>query len=355
VILVFPAFLLYTLIQAISGISVSPGATIRHAALFAGCAAVLLAARRAVLLLRRRAWLAALPLLIVGVAQAAIGIRQHSFGDDEIHVRGTFHNRNHFAGFLEMALPLAAGWVVVFARRVDPRAGGGVRAALGAGACAAAALVIVLGIVYSLSRAAFGAAVVGMVALGTGLLPRRVRLPGAVVLAATVVLGLAWLAPALLFDRFGRLAGETQRVWLWRETVEMIRERPLVGWGFGAYGTALVARRGPLPDFPDVYAHNDYLQLAAELGVVGLLLLGAATLPAARDVLRAAAGDRDRNRTVLALACLAGMAALATHSLVDFQLYVPANLLSFAWLAGTACGVSASLPETASAASTASR
>jgi O-antigen ligase len=90
----------------------------------------------------------------------------------------------------------------------------------------------------------------------------------------------------------------------------------------------------------DTHAHNDYLELLAEAGVIGFALC---LLLAARPVataLRASLRGEPSPDSDVALACVASLAAILAHSLVDFNLRIPANGMVFFWLLGMcrACG-----------------
>jgi O-antigen ligase len=82
------------------------------------------------------------------------------------------------------------------------------------------------------------------------------------------------------------------------------------------------------------FAHNDYLQYLIELGIVGFLPLIAATAGIIWPIVTQAWFQRRMDRRFLLIGCSAGILALAAHSAVDFNLYVPANMLVFAWIAG---------------------
>jgi O-antigen ligase len=85
------------------------------------------------------------------------------------------------------------------------------------------------------------------------------------------------------------------------------------------------------------YAHNDYLQFFAELGaagfVIGLVLLGSIARRAARTT------DDTSGIRWVGLACLGSLTAIAVHSAMDFNLYVPANAAILAWICGLATGL----------------
>lgn len=111
----------------------------------------------------------------------------------------------------------------------------------------------------------------------------------------------------------------------------MIREHLVTGVGMGGYETAFLRFRNVAPMNTVDYAHNDYLQYLAELGLVGFLLaLGVL----GRCLYRMGLG-LERSRLVAA--------AMGVHSLFDFNLYIPANALVLAWILGMA--TAPALPE----------
>ena len=78
------------------------------------------------------------------------------------------------------------------------------------------------------------------------------------------------------------------------------------------------------------YAYNDYLQVLAETGVAGLAFAAALAALALVRALRCAPAS------YLALASAGALAAIAVHSLADFNLYIPANARVAAGVAGIA-------------------
>lgn len=120
-----------------------------------------------------------------------------------------------------------------------------------------------------------------------------------------------------------------------RDTWHMIRERPWFGWGVGAYEIVFPLFAGSELRGPDhrpvrvQFAHDDWLQLTAESGIVGLAVL---------VVSAAACGAGGWRRSRLpGRWVLGGCALIALYAWVDFPLYNPAVLIVWACLLSTAC------------------
>ncbi len=179
----------------------------------------------------------------------------------------------------------------------------------------------------------------------------------AAVAAAAAVLLLA-LAPPALIERFERLSGEIRnadRTQLWRESLALAADYPLSGCGLGAYETCFAPYKRSAPAYRDDFAHNDYLQLGAELGLPALAAALCAVGSLLRSGLRAALAEPSFERAVWAVAGLASLAALAVHSLFDFNLYVPANALAFAAVCGLLAAVGSPNPKESKEAEVAGR
>lgn len=263
---------------------------------------------------------------------------------------GPFVNRNHFAAFANLLIPIALGLALRAAsrlrRRIGPRAN--LRRRLVAlqapeGAAAVYALVpplaLVAALVASGSRGGLIAFVGGLASLFV--LRRRLR-PAIFVPLALLGLALTWYGSERVITRFR--AAETEasgRTLIWRDALRHVPGYWLGGSGLNTFATAVsrttlwTLPRGATP-WREPYetsvaqaprqgyralvgtplltwnsaAHNDYLQVLVESGVPGLLL-ALATLLA---MLWRARGDPW---------VLAGLAAVALHSLVDFPLQIP--------------------------------
>jgi hypothetical protein len=256
---------------------------------------------------------------------------------------GPFINRNHFATWIVMALPLCLGYLAArsgsrpdesghratrsrLAHAIDPRT------AWLMTACAT----MVLALLLSLSRSgalALGVSAALTIALCRRHLDRR-RRRGLLIAAGVIgVLGLAWAdIPALRERVAGAQAGLANRVTIWRETMPVVRAFWLTGTGAGTYQQAMFVyqRSGRTVYFNQ--AHNHYLQVAAEGGVLIVAAVGLAIavfLHAARR--RLAGGPAGLLWIRIGAAC--GLTAVALQSLWETGLVMPANAAMAALLA----------------------
>jgi O-antigen ligase len=279
---------------------------------------------------------------------ALIGVGQNFIGK-ALWQRGTFGpfvNRNHFAGYLEMGIGLGGAMIAARSIRLETLA-----------FYACAVLVLVAGLVLSASRG-------GLVALGAEILflavfaltsrrhEEEARSRNLVRAAAIGGLGLATvLVAVLVVGSEGLVANFAQaqdtatqellnnerfsRADIWRATAEMIRDHPFLGVGLGAYQIAYTRYDLSSGTQRVEQAHNDYLQIVADAGVLGGLLALVFIILLFRRGL-ASVATSDRRRRAIALGALTGCFAIAVHSLVDFNLQITANAQMFLALAALA-------------------
>ncbi len=171
--------------------------------------------------------------------------------------------------------------------------------------------------------------------------------------AATVVLMLALFvsAPVALLERLEKqdthepLTADV-RLRIWRETLPMAADYRIFGSGLGTYESVFQKYRASAPEYLVDFAHNDYLQLLAELGIIGFAIAGATGLVILVLVVRAVGSGPTTANRLMAVACAASLLALMLDSSVDFDFYIPANAMLAAWIAGvgTAVGISRTQP-----------
>jgi len=340
---------------AVSGwrpVSVSPDAT--RAALLAGIpllAVFLLASLAALSQLRLMAW----AVVAVAFAQVALGLLQVAGGQHSPLFFGvltygppvgTFANRNHFGNYLAMAL-VAYVWLAYEATRHG--AASRQRGAFGrphrAAVWAFGGLVLVVGLLMSRSRGAalFGLpvalAALGVVSLRITGRSRGLRL--AVPLALLLVVG----SVALIgFDAVtSRLSGDqlASSAGFRSELARTSLAGALVFWplgsGWGTYDLAYQRfQPASIAGYPN-HAHHDYVEMLFEGGIVFVVAAAAlAWLVAkrARRLVQLVRRDHRLDRDAMAAAvCGLGLLGFLLHSLVEFNMRIPANAMLATWLA----------------------
>ena len=268
---------------------------------------------------------------------------------------GSFVNRDHFAGCMEMLLPMAAvaayrqrgrDWVEFLPWAAPPALG-------------VAAMVLAAsrgGLMALTAEAASGLAILAYLQRRRGERARRLERQErrsrwqALGVAGGMTLGLVLLLGSQRLQR--RLEDTTafgpsleQRAALNASTLAMFDARPLTGWGLGTWAYVYPAYARFDDGVTYAYAHNDYLQLLAETGLIGALLAALFWAIWAGEFLRRLrrwppallpTGLRAPPAVPMAVAAAMGCMGLLVHSWVDFNLHIPANLLLFFALAALA-------------------
>ena len=331
---------------AFAPLTISPGTTAEFLLRMIGYTLTFLAIRQiAWRSWERRSWAPAILPIAVALTQAALGLWQHAGG---ARVAGSYLNNNHFAGLLEMALPISIAYALaMFSERFD-RPSPTLNAVKACVALAVAAVLLVV-LLYSQSKSGLVAALCGLFVMGAlpmaSLLRGWKRVGAVACLAGVVLLAFVFLTPDASIGGFsGAVSIESGRnlegrLPIWGNTLHLIRAYPLFGSGLGTFETAFIKYQTAVIDRSFEFAHNDYLQLIAELGVVGFLILAGVMAGIFFKAIRAATGP-DRQTRYLGLGCVGAMTAILVHSITDFNMYHPANAMFLAWISG----IAASLP-----------
>lgn len=288
--------------------------------------------------------------LLVCAAQAGFGAVQWQWAPDRIYGQvseflttpfGSYVNHNHFAGLLGMGVALAFGVAVAVARR----AGGPTPTSLGLFGLGLGLLAAHLA---SRSRGGLLSLVGGLtglvllLSLAPSRRQKRAR-PRLTIglLAVTGIFAFGLLAiPAgtrghlATLLRGGPDSSGQYRQDVARDTLRLALGHPFLGSGLGAYADAFPRLKQAHGEVRTTHAESDVLEFLAEGGVIGLGLagwLGAAVWAGLRDRLL---NGRDPAKKGLALAAAAACLTLGIHSLLDFNLRLPANALVFASLLG---------------------
>ena len=337
-----------------ASLSVFPAGTFQYFLLVCAYLVIFLLVRELTWHFQDRRWLVIWPILGIGAVEAALGLWQYFGGTGEQIRWGTYANHDHYAGFLEMALPFGVMYPVALLHRAHSRWHSSVAPALAAsGLCALAALML-SGVIFSLSRMGFIATLFSLFVMGTLLLgttqlswvtgSRRRRWVGVGMVGALVLAGFLFLPPERLIQRFAKLVSTDDlttevRTDLSVETIPLIKAYPVFGCGLGGYETAFSRFKVSGVLVTDDYVHNDYLQLLAELGTVGFVIGAALAISVVRTTLRGTERSSDPEARYFAVACAGALSTIALHSLADFNLYIPANAMLLAWISGIAGAV----------------
>ena len=260
---------------------------------------------------------------------------------------GPFVNRNHYAGYMELTTPLPLALALAGGVPGDRRP-----LYLFMSVVMAASLVLSLsrgGILSFLCQMGVMAALFRF-AQGPGE-GTRSKLLGLGLVGIGLLALIVWLGPEPVWRRLGTLTGGDPaqlfpgRLDVWRDTLRIVAAFPLAGSGLGTFPLLHMVYKTRPTDAVYYEAHNDYLQVLTETGVLGgglLLLFG---LLAAGRALHRLRFERDRTLVGVRIGALTGCAGMAFHSVTDFNLQIPANAVLFFILAGLAtmpniqCGV----------------
>lgn len=297
-------------------------------------------------------------LLLSGVAQAVFGSLMYLTGLDygflvkKTHylnsATGTYVNRNHFAGYLELSLAAGLGLWVVYSGRLGGsswrrRLRNLLEQGLRTSFIQIAILVLFVGLILSKSRMGNAAALAGILGLVIiGLLVSRhqrnyswrlLLLLVAIVVVDLLIVG-GWFGLEGLLERFGMGLEDNYRFKMWPGVWQAFKAYFWLGSGLGTFAVAY-------PEFHPqglwglpTHAHNDYLEFLIEVGVVGVLPLLVIVLLTIRHSFQLVARRRDPVVRGVGYTCLAALIMMGLHSTTSFNLQIPANAFIFVLILG---------------------
>jgi O-antigen ligase len=291
-------------------------------------------------------------LVWLGFAVAVFGILQDLTSNGKLYwfrelrfggaMYGPFVNKNHFAGFMELVIPVGLATLAVQGVRRQQIPLIAFCTALPIGA-----------LILSASRGgvvAFGGSLIILILL---LLMRRGEKRHLLSFFIVLLLAgglVAWMGADQIIRRFEEVKNpeisESRRISMMRGALHMFRASPWIGTGLGTTISVY-------PKFETVYTkstvdhvHNDHLELLAETGIVGglswLVFIGVL----ARSGIKNLYSRNDTLVQALQIGALVGCASLLIHGLVDFNLHIPSNALLFFLLAQFAASSPARVPAT---------
>lgn len=140
-----------------------------------------------------------------------------------------------------------------------------------------------------------------------------------------------WFGVEKLVARMEQTSAEHDagRIEVSKSTLDLIADFPIVGTGGGSFHNVYPRYRPATVHGYYDHTHQDYLELTADTGLVGLGLLGAMVLTSLGAALLALRRRNDPLMRGMAFASVMGIIALLIHSSVDFNLQIPANAATF--------------------------
>ena len=264
---------------------------------------------------------------------------------------GTYIVSNHFAGYLEMVIPLLFGFMIAQRRRhrrVFSGLGGG-RAALqrlvGLFAPESAsprmlffffsALVMTLALLLSGSRGGILSMSAGMLGIAAIFFSKSGYRKYGSLAIVFCVLAFSYgvhIGIENTLKRFERLESLEERLLITRTIVPMVGEYKAVGVGWGNF--QYVYPRFSPDDFNRVsssnHAHNDWIEALSEVGLTGGMLIATAFIVFLFKMVRVWRNRRDLYALGVGAGVMAGLLAVAFHSYFELNMHIPANPLTLA-------------------------
>ena len=338
-------------------LSISPARTLLGAAFLAGLALFFAGTCQALTAVRASAVVRGV--IAVGLIVALIAIVQAASESPRVYgfwwprkvespPAAPLINANHLAGWLVMAFSLAAAYLC--SGMAGGRFGSGSERPRGVRWLAAregsvtllaglSAFVIAVAVIVTGSVSGIAGFLVGCFVLFRCLSGRAREAPAPLLVQAALVAlpiaAIAWVGFGVVGEELAAASWSDigGRAPIWQDTLRIIRDFPVTGTGWNTFGIAMLAYQTGKPEVHVVEAHSDYLQIAAEGGllvVVPILFAVFVFIGRVRSRFREAADDV--RIYWLRVGAVAGLLALAVQSLVDFSLQMPGNAVLFTLL-----------------------
>jgi O-antigen ligase len=242
-------------------------------------------------------------------------------------IYGPYVNHNHYAGLMEMLVPIPL--VLALTRLASRRT----RAVAGAAAAVMAGTIFLSG-----SRGGMLAIITEFIILSVLLVKQKRSLRTAIgvgVFLALVLGLLTWIGGAELSKRIASVTSSHSeitsdvRTFINRDGLKMFLKKPVLGWGLGTFPVVYPQFRSFYTNFFVNQAHNDYLQLLVETGLLGFATMLWFLWTLYSHAIRKMNNWPGEISGAVALSCVLGLSGILVHSAVDFNLQIPANAALF--------------------------
>ncbi|MDD5644138.1 MAG: O-antigen ligase family protein [bacterium] len=245
---------------------------------------------------------------------------------------GTYICPNHCSGFFEITFFVLLA--CLFVRKINS----GYKIIIGY-----ILALVILSVLLSKSRSGIACMLVGLTvfAILASREKKRYFLIGlSIVLAAVIISGTLFLPE--IAERFSRFSSDTSintRITIWKDTLALVKQKPLLGFGLGSYKWVYHSVRSAGMSREIDFAHNDYLHAWVETGILGLALVLWFVFSYFKLGIRAIGLMRSSTKRFILYGIFSGIAAIMAHSLTDFNMHILANASVLIILAGMGSGI----------------
>lgn len=293
----------------------------------------------------------AITVIVMAAAMSVFGLAQYFLGVDnswwrpENFLASTYVNHNHFAGYLEMAMPLTVAFTL--ALKKDKVSSKSKFMMLRIGLILSLVFMLVA-LLLAQSRGAWLSLTISLIVMNIILVKRRVLPKWALYIFLFIIfVAVAYILGgtddvAYRFRSVEQINNESflgGREKIWKGSIKMIADNPIIGTGIGTFVWGLPQYRPEGLKSRAHYAHNDYLHMMAEMGILALpLMLWMIFVVVSTGFRWYDSNNSHKNSLGLTEAVVLGSAvgilSLSLHGLVDFNFHIPANMLVVSIMSG---------------------
>ena len=265
------------------------------------------------------------------------------------HIWGPYINHNHFAGYMELVVPLALGYFLYRLTDVKVMPDMPILRKLHIYASNNAMMQMVFFLVsaFVMTGALFmSSSRGGIIGLTTGAIvfmamsfKRKTLKDKAAILAAigaVLIVFVVFLSWGRLEDRFGDIAeeGKNPRLDVLADSTRLVRDFPVLGTGLGTFKSSYLSYQTKYSTMLFLNADNDFLEILVDTGLAGFVVVVSIIFFFFYPVVRVWAVRQNRFVKCMAAAGVASCSALVAHSFFDFNMHIPANAMLITVIAG---------------------
>ncbi|MCP4268255.1 MAG: O-antigen ligase family protein [Candidatus Brocadiaceae bacterium] len=261
-------------------------------------------------------------------------------------VSGTYINRNHFAGYMAIAICMSFGYLAYILSGNIKTNVSGWRQKLSriinmvgtkSGLLFFALLIMSTSLILSGSRMGICSFITSVILMSL-VVSKKISIKKTSIILIPVCLIALWIGLNPVIERFSKISNhmesEGARLYQWKDTYNLIKDFPISGTGLGTYEYSFAKYKANKHQRVYDHTHNDYLELIANAGLAGFIIIMAGGSWYLFAVTRLLYRRQDPFVRYVSIGCLGGITYIILHSLTDFNLQVPANALYLSMITG---------------------